>query len=187
MLREVLWPLGFGLLLTGLVVPLLRRRPVIVPLALPMAFLMCEICIFEWLWFGGWTKGVYISWMIGFVFVGCLLLYQSFGHRRWFIFRGGGFYRDLDMYQAVAMAIKKTLQLERLAPATVIFRYDGWLGVAPLEEAKEETLIKHLDDALDDTKWKKFGVWQFFFGVQWAVVCLMLVRQAITMSGGILL
>lgn len=184
MLREMLWPVGFGLLLTGLAVPLMRRRPVIVPLALPMAFLMCEIGIFQWLWLGGWQLGVTITWLLGFVFVGLVLIYQSFGRRRWFIFRGGGFYHDMDAYDAVAQALKETLQWEGLPPATVVFRYDGWIGFTPLHTSQEEALCTHLNDALADTKWCKFGVWQAFFGAQWLVLILMLLRQAITMSGG---
>lgn len=184
MLREMLWPVGFGLLLTGLVVPLMRRRPVIVPLVLPMAFLMCEICIFEWLWFGGWTKSVYLIWLLGFVFVGCVLLYQHFGRRRWFVFRGGGFYRDMDTYAALAQAVRETLQLEGLPPATVVLRYDGWVGLAPLTDYQESVLCDHLNDCLEDTKWQRWGWWQLFFGVQWAVIGLMLINHAINMSGG---
>ena len=184
MTYELLWPVGFGLLLTGLAMPLMRCRPVIVPLALPMAFLMCEVGIFQWLWLGGWRLGVYITWLLGFVFVGLVLIYQSFGHRRWFVFRGGGFYHDMDTYDAVAQAIKETLQLEGLAPATVVFRYDGWIGLTPLSDRQERTLMTHLDDALDDTKWRKVGFWQMFFGAQWMVLLLMLLRHAITMSGG---
>lgn len=181
---EVLWPLGLGLLLTGLAVPLVRCRPVIVPLVSPMAFLMCEIGIFQWLWFGTWQVSVYITWLVGFVFVGLLIMYQSFGQRRWFVFRGGGFYHDMDAYQAVAQAIKETLQLEGLPPATVVFRYDGWIGLTPLTDAQEKTLLTHLHDALDDTKWRKWGLWQLFFGAQWLVFVLMLLRQALTIYGG---
>ena len=181
---EVLWPVGFGLLLTGLAVPFLRRRPVIVPLSLPIAFLMCEIGVFQWLWHGGWKQDVYITWLVGFIFVGLVLIYQSFGRRRWFIFRGGGFYHDMDAYAVVSQALKETLQLEGLPPATVIFRYDGWIGFTPLSDSQEKMLNTHLDDALDDTKWRKSGPWQVFFGAQWMVLILMLLRQAITMSGG---
>ena len=84
----------------------------------------------------------------------------------------------------MSQALKETLQLEGLPPATVIFRYDGWIGLTTLSDSQEKTLNTHLDDALDDTKWRKSGPWQVFFGAQWMVLILMLLRQAITMSGG---
>ena len=185
MRQEVLWPLAFGLLLTGLFVQLMRRKVVAVPISAPLSFMMCEICIFQWLWFGGWRTSVYICWLLGFVFVGCTLLYQSFGARRWYYFHGGSFWQDMDAYETVAKVIDETLQRFCLPPATIIFRRDGWLGLMPLEDEVQEELMKRLHEATEDSKWQKWGAWHFFFGVQWLVICLMLLYRVIEMSGGI--
>ena len=82
MVAEWLWTPVLLLLLTGLVLPLLRRRPVVVPLALPMTFLAAEIVVFEWLWQDGWTAGARWTALICFVCVGCILIDQQIGHRR---------------------------------------------------------------------------------------------------------
>ncbi|MEE0511478.1 MAG: hypothetical protein UDG94_09625 [Peptococcaceae bacterium] len=185
MVAEWLWTPVLVLFLTGLVVPLLRRQPVVVPLASPLTFLAAEIVVLEWLWQGGWTAGVRWTTLICFVFVGCMMIQQSFGRRRWFVFRGGGFRQEPEIYDMVAQAIRESLQETRLPPATVICRYDGWLGLTPLAPETEHILIKHLDDALADSKWQRFGIWHLFFGVQWAVLCVALIRQFVELRGGV--
>lgn len=185
MVAEWLWTPVLLFLLTGLVLPLLRRRPVVVPLALPMTFLAAEIVVFEWLWQDGWTAGARWTALICFVFVGCLLIQQAFGRRRWFIFRGGGFRQDPETYDMLAQAIRESLQDAQLPPATVICRSDGWLGLTPLAPESEQLLIDHLNDALADSKWQRFGLWHLFFGVQWAVMCVTLIRQFLEIRGGV--
>ena len=46
---RLVWTLALVVLNSGLLWPLLRRRPVIVPLAQPLAFLACEIVSLQWL------------------------------------------------------------------------------------------------------------------------------------------
>ena len=157
---RLVWTLALVVLNGGLLWPLLRRRPVIVPLAQPLAFLACEI-------------------------VGCLLIQQAFGRRRWFVFRGGGFTHDMDTYDALALAIRQALSDESLPPATVICRYDGWIGLTPLDEDVQARFVAHLDDALEDTRWRRFGLWQLFFGIQGAVLVLALLRQFLEIHGGL--
>ena len=183
-ITELVWTLAFLLLLTGLVLPLLRRKPVVVPVVAPLAFLAAEIVALQWLWQDGWTGGARWTALICFVFVGLVLIYQSFGKRRWFIFRGGGFYRDNDTYDALALCIRQTLQEENLPPATVICRLNGRLGLSPLTDAQQKRLFAHLDDALENTRWRRFGPWQWFFGLQWAILCLTLVLQYVLIRGG---
>lgn len=181
----LLWTLVLALLNGTLLWPLLRRRPVVVPLAQPLTFLAAEIVTLQWLFQGSWTAGARWTALACFVFVGCLLIQQAFGRRRWFIFRGGGFYQDRDTYEALAMAIRQALQEEKLPPATVICRYDGWLGLTPLDEMVQTRLIEHLEDALEDTKWCRFGLWQLFFGIQGGVLVLALLRQFLETHGGL--
>lgn len=182
---ELLWTLVLVLLLSGLALPLLRRQPVVVPLMLPLAFLAAEIVVLQWLWQGGWSAGARWTALLCFVLVGCLLIQQSFGKRRWFVFRGGGFRQDPDTYDMLAQAIRETLQKERLTPATVICRYDGWLGLTPMLPESEAALMEHLNEALADSKWRRFGIWQLFFGVQWAVLCVAVIRQFLVFRGGL--
>lgn len=73
----------------------------------------------------------------------------------------------------------------RLPPATIICRYDGWLGLSPLTPEEEAGIFQHIEDALDDTRWQRFGIWQLFFCIQWAVFTLALLRQLIASHGGI--
>lgn len=181
---ELVWTLAFLALLTGLALPLLRRKPVVVPLVLPFSFLSCEIVALQWMWQGSWTFGAQLTALMSFAFVGFVLVCQNVGRRRWFLFRGGGFQRDRETYDALALCIYQTLIEERLTPATVICRVNGWLGLTPLTPAQEKRLIAHLDDALAETKWRRFGVWQLFFGIQWAVLSLALVLQYAQFRGG---
>ena len=83
---RLVWTLALVFLNGGLLWPLLRRRPVIVPLAQPLAFLACEIVSLQWLFQGSWTTGARWTALACFVFVGCLLIQQAFGRRRWFVF-----------------------------------------------------------------------------------------------------
>ncbi len=182
---RLVWTLALVVLNGGLLWPLLRRRPVIVPLAQPLAFLACEIVSLQWLFQGSWTTGARWTALACFVFVGCLLIQQAFGRRRWFVFRGGGFTHDMDTYDALALAIRQTLSDESLPPATVICRYDGWIGLTPLDEDVQARFVAHLDDALEDTRWRRFGLWQLFFGIQGAVLVLALLRQFLEIHGGL--
>ena len=91
----------------------------------------------------------------------------------------------MDAYETVAKVIDETLQRFCLPPATIIFRRDGWLGLMPLEDEVQEELMKRLHEATEDSKWQKWGAWHFFFGVQWLIMCLMLLYRVIEMSGGI--
>lgn len=181
---QLIWCAVWLLFLSALALPLMKRRPAVVPLWQPLAFLACETVLLSWLWQSGWTLSGRVTALLAFTFVGCLLAVQSLGRRRWFVFRGGGFRRDQATYEALAMAIRQALQEQRLAPAAVICRYDGWLGLAPMAPEAEAALIAHIDDALADTRWQRWGAWQLFFGVQWAVFALMLVHQSVHLSGG---
>ncbi|MDO4280928.1 MAG: hypothetical protein Q4C56_04800 [Peptococcaceae bacterium] len=185
MLGAKIWYLAFFALLTGLAVPLLGRKQVVVPLVLPLAFLLAEIGVVQWCIQGGWTTAVYGQWLAGFVLVGCALIWQSFGRRRCYLFRGGSFYRDLDAYETVARAIVETLQSERLAPAAVILRYEGVLLLEPMRAESQAALFKHLADALDDSRWRRWGTWQAFFGAQWLAMVLWLVLAFFGRGGGI--
>ena len=181
---QLIWAIAWLILLSALALPLMRRRPVVVPLWQPLAFLACEIVLLGWLWQNGWSAGGRLSALLAFVFVGCLMAVQTWGRRRWFVFRGGGFRSDPETYEALALAIRQALAELRLAPATVICRYDGWLGLLPLSQSAEEVFCAHIGDALADTRWQRFGPWHLFFGVQWAVFALVLLRQIIHITGG---
>ena len=171
------WPLALASLLLALLWPLLRRRPAVVPLALPLTYLAAEIMVLQWFLQGGWTASAVYTALLSFVFVGCVLIYQAFARRRWFVFRGGGFLRDEETYASLALALRQALQQEGLPPATAILRYDGWLGLTVLAEESEKRLLACLDEALAESKWRRFGSWQLFFGVQGAVLVLALLRN----------
>ena len=66
---RLVWTLALVVLNGGLLWPLLRRRPVIVPLAQPLAFLACEIVSLQWLFQGSWTTGARWTALACFVFV----------------------------------------------------------------------------------------------------------------------
>lgn len=180
----LIWTLAFILLNTGLVLPLLRRKPVLVPLTEPIIFLTGEIATLQWLFQGSWSAGARFTALACFVFAGCVLLQQSFGRRRWFIFRGGGFIRDMDTYDALAQVLAEARADLHLPPATIICRYDGWLGLSPLLPEEEAGIMSHIEDALADTRWARWGIWQAFFAIQWAVIVLALLRQLIESHGG---
>lgn len=184
MFAELAWTLIFLILLTALVWPLLKKRPLVVPLSQPLTFLTAEIVMLTWFFQGGWTRSAQFTALLGFVFVGLLLAQQTLARRRWFFFRRGGFAREMDTYDALALALRQAMRELQLEPATVICRYDGWLGLAPLTPETEAALFVHIEEALADTKWQQRGGWQLFFGVQWLVLCLALLFQYLTMSGG---
>ncbi|MEE0434716.1 MAG: hypothetical protein UDB11_04825 [Peptococcaceae bacterium] len=184
MLAELVWTLTFLVLLTVLVWPLLKKRPLLVPLFQPLTFLTAEIVMLTWFFQGGWTRSAQFTALLGFVFVGLLLGQQTLARRRWFFFRRGGFVGDMDTYDALALALRQAISELHLEPAAVVCRYDGWLGLSPLTAETEKALFLHIEEALADTKWQRRGGWQLFFGVQWLVLCLALVVQYLTMSGG---
>lgn len=176
MLRaEILWCVCFMTLLTLVLYQLIKKEAIAVKVQWPLLYMLLEVGIFEWLYFGGWTKSVRYLFFLGFVLAGFVMLFQSFGKRKWYMFRAGGFVHDMDLYDTVALAIRQGLQEERLAPAAVILRYEGLLGFSATTEEQEARLLGHINDALWDTKFTKNTRWLIFFGSQWLVVFGMLV------------
>ena len=58
-------------------------------------------------------------------------------------------------------------------------------GAFRRKPAVQARFIAHLDDALEDTRWRRFGLWQLFFGIQGAVLVLALLRQFLEIHGGL--
>lgn len=184
--RALLWSVVFVALLSLLLYPLVRAKAVAVSVHWPLLFILCLVGIFEWVLAGSWTRSVYLYWLVAFVMAGLLMTYQSFGPRRWYIFRAGGFYSDMDTYAVLAQAIGQALQGERLAPAAVMLRYDGYLGFATTTAEQEKRILGHIEDALEDTRFTSATRWRLFFGALWLVGVLTLVIDYLGKTGGLL-
>lgn len=174
MFSHIFWEIVFFILLMGLLYPNVRPKHAVIPILWPVAYCMCEVNVFTWLWRGGWNGMSRWIWLVSFLLVGCVLLQQLFGQRRWYIFYGGGFQLHRESYDMLAQKISQFLWLQGLSPADVLLRYEGLLGLAPVDEEAERALLKEIDEVLEDTQWRKWSLWQTLFVFQGLLMIILL-------------
>lgn len=179
----VIWDIVFFFLLMGLLSLNLQTNHATIPLWCPLAFLLCEGNILTWVWQNGWNHLNRWAWLVSFVLVGCMLLQQSFGRRRWYIFHGGGFRRERESYELLAKNISQFLWLNGASPADVLFKYEGFLGLAPMSEQREKDFFKEIDQTLEDTKWCSWSLWHTMFAFQGVFMMCFLSIHALYMMG----
>lgn len=177
-METILWAVGYAVLMGALCLPLVKPKHTLVALAYPIIFITVELCCINWM-LHGWTTINVVVTLLAAVFIGLVLLAQLFGRREWYLFYGGGFVLAREIYEDLAETIRNFLWLTGLAPASVIFRSDGFIGFSEMGDAEMEDLMDEIDKALKDSHWSRRGPWHWFFGIQYGFMVAMLVIHVI--------
>lgn len=168
---ELAWRVGMALALGVWLLPQARRSQPAVPMFTVLTGFLLELLMLVWAMGDGWLADMRLTWLIGFVLIGCLLIWHHFGTLRWYYLKGLRPAADPLLYEALAAAIRDTLWRMGCAPAAVLFRDNGYLGIRDLSEEQQDAIMDAIHEVLEAQPALRFhSRWRWFLGFQWMVI-----------------